>query len=68
MDKAGLIKVANDVARECLRRVDLRDAVVEAARAYAKYKPYDDEDLKELGRALSASIEALERAEEETND
>jgi hypothetical protein len=44
--------------------LELRAAVVEAARAYAKYKPYDDDvDLKELGRALRASIAALERAE-----
>jgi hypothetical protein len=54
-----LVKVANDVARECLRRAELRDAVVEAARAW-----WDDDDRHpKYAQKLGMALEALEKAE-----
>jgi hypothetical protein len=65
-DEQQARKRADRAAARAKKR-DAERAVVDAARAYAKYKPYDDDvDLKELGRALRASIEALERAEGKT--
>ena len=54
-----LVKVANDVARECLRRAELRDAVVEAAREWSA----DDDEHPRYAQLLMFALDALERAE-----